>query len=316
MSVKFIDYYKLLGVERDASQDEIQKGYRKLARKFHPDISKEPDAEDRFKELGEAYEVLKDPEARARYDRFGHGHRAGQTVRPPPGWQGQAWGGDPADMGGFSDFFRTFFGDRAPPRGYRREVNFQDDPFRGGFHAPPPRDERADVTVSLREVFAGTQRELKMRRREPTPHGGWREVERSVTVRIPAGAKHGTVLRLRGQGASGPMGNGDLLLKVKVAADPEFRLEGHDLHVDVTVNPWDAVLGAEIQVPTLEGAVSMKVPPGVQPGQKLRLRGKGLPRRKGAAGDLYAHVGVKIPKKVSEEAAALWRQLAEDPDDD
>ena len=315
MSVKFIDYYKVLGVKRDATQDEIQKAYRKLARKYHPDLSKEADAEDRFKELGEAYEVLKDAEARARYDRFGRGNHAGQSVRPPPGWQGQSWGGDPGDMGGFSDFFRTFFGDRAPS-GFRREVNFQDDPFAPGWGQRPP-EERAEVAVGLREVFSGTQRELIMRRREPTPHGGWRDVENSVTVRIPAGATDGTVLRLRGQGGHGPTGQkGDLLLTVRVQPDPEFRLEGHNLHVDIEVDIWDAVLGAEAQVPTLDGPVTTKVPPGIQPGQKLRLRGKGLPKRKGGPGDLYAHITVRIPKKVSDRAATLWRQLAEESTDE
>lgn len=309
MSVKFIDYYKLLGVERGASQDEIQKAYRKLARKYHPDISKEPDAEDRFKELGEAYEVLKDPESRARYDRFGRGYRAGQGVNPPPGWQSHGWAGDPGDMGGFSDFFRTFFGDRAP-RGYRREVNFQDDPFANLWSQGTPREERAEVQISLREAYAGTQRELVMRRREPTPHGGWNDVEHSVTVRIPPGATEGTTLRLRGQGSPGPTGNGDLLLTVRVAPDPDFRLEGRDLHVEVSVDPWVAALGGEIAVPTLDGEATTKVPAGIQPGQKLRLRGKGLRRKKGAAGDLYAKVRVRIPKELSADARALWEQLA------
>lgn len=312
MSVKFIDYYKLLGVDRGATQDEVQKAYRKLARKYHPDISKEPDAEERFKELGEAYEVLKDPEARARYDRFGRGNREGHTVRPPSGWQGQAWGGDSGEMGDFSEFFKTFFGDRARHGGgFRREVNFQEDPFGAGWAAPPP-EERAEVTISLREAFSGTQRELVMRRREPTPHGGWSEGERSVTVRIPPGAVEGTTLRLRGQGAQGPGGKGDLLLTIKVAPDPRFRLAGHNLHVDVEVNPWEAVLGAELQVPTLDGTATTKIPAGVQPGQKLRLRGKGLPGKKGGRGDLFAHIKLRIPKNVSESAQALWRQLAEE----
>jgi curved DNA-binding protein len=307
LAARFVDYYKMLGVERNVSPEDLQKAYRKLARRYHPDISDEADAEERFKEVGEAYEVLKDPEARAHYDKMGY--RSGQNVNPPPGWSGAG------NMGGdFSDFFRMHFGDRMH-RGFRREVPRHEDIF-GQMFGGPPTVEKSHVTISLREACSGTERELVQRRRQPTPHGGWREVEHRAKVRIPAGATDGTTLRLRGQGAESPAGRGDLLLTVKIAPDDTFRLEGHDLHVEVFVDAWEAALGGEVVVPTLEGDVSMKIPAGVQPDQKLRLRRKGLPRKGGERGNLYARVRVRIPKNLSDCAKELWEALASESDDD
>ena len=306
MSVQYVDYYKVLGVTPAATHDEIQKAYRKLARRYHPDISTEPDAEERFKQIGEAYEILKDPTTRSHYDRIGTNHGPGQNVEPPPGWRP-----DLQDLGGFSDFFQAFFGQNG--RGFRHEVRLDDEWLPDGAWPRTRHDHRAVVEVELRDAYHGATREITVQRQEPAPNGGWETRSRKYTVRIPPGVTSGKVLRLAGQGQQGVGGaaDGDLLLEIRVAKDPVFDLQGHDLYVSLELEPWQAVLGCEsVDVPTLDRTARMKVPAGVQPGQKLRLRGKGLPKPKGPRGNLFARIRIRIPTNPTQQERQLYEQLA------
>jgi curved DNA-binding protein len=294
--MKYKDYYKVLGVTRDASADEIKKAYRKLARKYHPDVSKEKDAEERFKEVNEANDVLSDPDKRAAYDQLGS-YRSGQEFRPPPDWGarfGQA-GFSHADFGGmdFADLFSQMFGMGSGAHAGRH-----------GFSAGMPgRDVESILHLTLEEAFHGTEKTLPLSSPGQAP--------RTVTVRVPAGAVTGRKLRVRGKGERSMHGQaGDLLLKIDVDPHPLFRLDGKDLLLDLLVAPWEAVLGATIDVPTMTGSVRLRVPAGARSGQKLRLAGKGMPASSGH-GDLYAVVQVVVPQEVSEEEKALYNRLAE-----
>lgn len=310
MPVGYHDYYAALGVPRDASSDDIRRAYRKLAREFHPDVNKDPGAEDRFKELAEAYEVLRDPEKRERYDRLGANWRAGQDVSGARGFRGfdqtgfdQAGFGEGGGFGDggfrvefgeggdFSDFFESLFGGRRPG-GRRAADGFGSVPRRG-------RDQEAILELSLEEAAAGGSRHL-------TLDG------RSYDVKIPVGVRDGQRIRLAGEGGPGVDGGppGDLLLRVRLAPHPRFRVEGRDLHVDLPVSPTEAALGALAPVPTLTGSVRVKVPPGSSSGRKLRLRGEGLPGTDGAKGDLFAHVQIMVPKHLSDREREAYEQLA------
>ncbi len=314
MSVKFQDYYASLGVARDASQDEIQRAYRKLARQYHPDVNKSPGAEDRFRQIGEAYEVLKDPDRRRRYDQLGADYKAGQDFRPPPGWQptgGQRrqadfdfgdLGGDGA--GGFSDFFESLFGSGRSP-------------FSAGRPSAKPRTRRgqtqeASLTISLTDAYHGATRRISLDTIEVGPDGDQVHATRTYDVKIPPGTTDGSTIRLKGQGGRGSDNGaaGDLLLHISIALDPRFRLDGHDLITTLPIVPWEAALGAKVPVATLDGEVLVSIPPGSQSGQRLRLRGKGLPQRRGEHGDLYAELKIVVPKEVTPEARALYEQLA------
>ncbi|MFP5213313.1 MAG: DnaJ C-terminal domain-containing protein [Acidobacteriota bacterium] len=329
MAVKFRDYYEVLGVGRTASQEEIQKAYRKLARKYHPDVNKAADAEDKFKELNEAYEVLKDPDKRQKYDELGQNWKAGQDFRPPPGWQSPFGyqGGRPGgtefhwssggDTGGFSDFFEMFFGGGGGQRSAFRGA--------GGFGGGPQgrsgragmgwqeagSDQEATIRISLEDAFHGATKTITLQTQNVTPQGQIAVQEKSYDVKIPAGIMPGQKIRLGGQGGEGVGGGarGDLYLKVEIDSHPVFSLNDRDLTVNLDIAPWEAVLGAEVQVPTLSGAVSMKVPPGSQSGRKLRLRGKGMPNPKGSAGDLYVVMRVVVPRKPSERERELYEEL-------
>lgn len=309
--MRYEDYYKTLGVSRSASQAELQKAYRKLARQYHPDINKEPGAEDQFKKVNEAYEVLKDPETRKRYDALGANWKHGQQMKTPPGWGGAGPGAGFAGGGDMSDFFNAFFGGGGGMGGF----NFQGGAPGGfgGFGGGAPRarkgqDQEVEVTVSLSDVYHGGVREIALQVQE----ADGRVHQRSHKVRIPPGATDGKVLRLAGQGAPGVNGGpaGDLRLKIRVASNPDYEIEGHDLITRVKIAPWKAALGGSVEVPTLDGAVTMKVPAGVQGGQKLRLRGKGLPQGKHKErGDLYALLEVKIPRDMDEAQRKLYEAL-------
>ena len=308
--MEYKDYYKILGVERSADADAIKASYRKMARKYHPDVSKEKDAEYRFKDLQEAYEVLKDSEKRAAYDQLGSNWRAGQEFRPPPGWGQQAgggFGGGGADFGGggFSDFFESIFRQQQGG-GFRGSGG-------GGFRSQGE-DSEATIRVSLEDAAHGAQREINLEVPTMGPDGRMRREARRLTVKIPKGIREGQRLRMAGQGAPGMGGgpNGDLYLHIQFQPHPRFRVEGSDLYHDLHITPWEAVLGASVEVPTLDGDVRMKIPAGSTSGQKLRLSQKGLPGSGSKTpGDLYAVIQIVVPKKISEPEKALWNQLAE-----
>ncbi|MEA2472555.1 MAG: curved DNA-binding protein [Thermoleophilaceae bacterium] len=298
MAVGYRDYYEVLGVPRDASTEDIRRAYRKLARQYHPDVSKEDDAEERFKEVSEAYEVLRDDEKRERYDRLGANWKSGQDVSGAEGFEGfNGFGGEGVrvDFGGgdFSDFFESFFGGRgAPGRGARARGGS------GGFEGFSTRggDHEATLELSLVEAARGGRRKITL--------GDGRDYQ----VDIPAGVTDGQRIRLAGQGGEGMGGGpaGDLFLRVRVKPDRRFRVEGRDLHTDLPVAPWEAALGATVEVPTLDGSSRVKVPPGSSCGRRLRLRGQGL-----GSGDLYARVRIDVPKELAKEERELFERLAE-----
>jgi len=314
MAVQFRDYYEILGAPRSASQEEIRKAYRKLARKFHPDVNKDKGAEDKFKEVNEAYEVLKDPEKREKYDQLGPNWKDGQDFRPPPGWETQFGfgGGGPQGFkwsgggGEFSDFFEALFG--GSPFGRSRA---------GGRGAQGPlwpqegEDQQAVVRISLEDAFRGGSKTVNLQERTTTPQGVVVTKPRSYEVKIPAGILPGQKIRLAGQGGEGVGGGrrGDLLLKVEIEPHSRYRLEGRDLYMDLPIAPWEAALGGEVRTTTLAGDVDLKVRPGTQSGQKLRFRGRGMPNPRGEAGDLYAVVQIMVPKKLSNKEKKLFQEL-------
>jgi curved DNA-binding protein len=306
--MKYKDYYEILGVPRDAAEADIKKAYRKLARKYHPDVSKEKGAEEKFKAVAEAYEVLKDKEKRAAYDQMGS-YQPGQDFRPPPDW-GERF----ANQGGahaFEDLGDVDLFDLLSGLGMRRGA--------GGRHGGaeirmPGQDYEVTMHASVEDLSRGAEVEIPMATTEVDPEGRLRRNTRNVRVRIPKGATAGQRLRVPGKGAPGIGGGpaGDLYINIELRQHDRFKVNGHDLYLEVPVTPWEAALGASIDIPTLESKVTLKVPPGSRSGQKLRVRGKGLPRPKdGEPGDLYALLQIVTPGAVSENEKALYRQLAE-----
>lgn len=281
------DYYDILGVTRSATADEIKKAYRKLARKYHPDVSKEPNAKEKFQEVSEAYETLRDKEKRAAYDSLGS-FRPGQDFRPPPDWFERFGAGRGEDLHGI-DLGELFESMGIFGRAGRRA--------RGAF---PGEDYEVPVRLTLEEAFRGAERTVRIE-------------GRSFTARIPRGATDGQRLRLRGKGGPGANGGppGDLYLQIALEPHPLYRASGHDLEIEVPLAPWQAALGAEVEVPTLEGRVKMKVPAGVKSGQKLRLAGKGLPKPGSGAGDLYAVLSISVPDKLTAREKELYEALRE-----
>ncbi|GLP98493.1 curved DNA-binding protein [Methylophaga thalassica] len=299
--MEFKDYYEVLGVKRDASLDDIKRAYRKMARKYHPDVSKEPDAEERFKEINEAHEVLKDPEKRAAYDQLGANWKAGQDFRPPPDWdQGFEFHGGGftnADAAEFSDFFENLFGQGGFSRGFGGR--------RGGFHAHG-NDTHAKILIDLEDAFHGASRSLTLKHSELGPDGRPYVKERTLNVKIPKGVRQGQSIRLSGQGEPG-VGDGkagDLYLEVQFKPHPYYRVEGKDIYVDLPVAPWEAALGATVSAPTPAGSVNLKIPPGSDSGKKLRLKGRGIPAK--APGDLYVIVKVALPKADTEKSREAY----------
>lgn len=308
MSVAYKDYYKILGVSKSADEKEIKTAYRKLAKKYHPDINKAPDAEQKYKDVNEAYEVLNDPEKRKLYDDLGPNWQAGQQYAggPQGGFGGFPGGGVHMDFGGegggdFSDFFRTIFGNMAG--GGSR---FSGGDFFGGARNRTARGQDAEVEMTLTladAMSAPTKRSMTLRGASG---------ERTIEVNLPRGIREGSKLKLRGMGNPGRNGgeNGDLYVIVRLAPDNRFEISGYDLTAHVSVAPWDAVLGGSVSVPSPDGSLKVKVPAGTQPGTRLRLHGKGLPMRDpDARGDLYATIGIAMPRSVSEKEKALWEQL-------
>jgi curved DNA-binding protein len=305
--MEFRDYYEIMGVARDATQDEIKRAYRKLARKYHPDVSSEPDAEQRFKEVGEAYEVLKDPEKRAAYDQLGKNWKQGQEFRPPPDWDAgfefSGGGSRPGDAADFSDFFESLFG-AAGRRGTGG--------FAGGPRAMRGEDHHAKVMIDLEDSYTGATRALTLQVPELTGDGHLRTRARTLNVKIPKGVRPGQQIRLAGQGAPGwgDAPAGDLYLEVAFHPHPLYRAEGADVYLELPLAPWEAALGASIQVPTPAGAVDLKIPPNSQAGSRLRLKGRGLPAS--TPGDLYAVLKIVQPPADSMEARALYERMRDE----
>ncbi|WP_198244089.1 DnaJ C-terminal domain-containing protein [methane-oxidizing endosymbiont of Gigantopelta aegis] len=307
--MEYKDYYKIMGVSRDASQDEIKRAYRKLARKYHPDVSKEADAEAKFKEVGEAYEVLKDPEKRAAYDQLGANWKAGQDFNPPPGWdQGFEFHGGGftgADSSSFSDFFEELFGRAA----YSQSAGAQ----AGGYREYNVRgeDAHAKVLIDLEDAYNGASRTITLKHTELGSDGRPQVKERTLNVKIPKGVKEGQHLRLSGQGSPG-VGQGkagDLYLEIAFKPHPLYRVEGKDVYLDLPVAPWEAALGAKVKVPTPTGILDLKIPANSKGGQKLRLKGKGIPGK--PAGDFYVVLQIALPPANTEEAKAAYKAFAE-----
>lgn len=287
--MQYKDYYKILGVERTASDEEIKKAYRKLARKYHPDVSKEKNAEEKFKEANEANDVLSDPEKRKAYDQLGY-YQPGQDFRPPPGWGGQQ--GAQFDFSGmdFGDLFAQMFGGGMGGMHGRRGGH--------GF-ARAGQDIEATLEIALEDAWHGAERQF-------TLDG------RTLKVRIPKGAIEGQRLRVAGKGGPGMGGGpaGDLYLRIAIAPHRWFKAKEHDLYLDVPLTPWEAALGATVEIPTLDGQVRLKVKPGSRSGQKMRLAGKGLPKARDGHGDLYAVFQIVVPEQLSEAEKALFERLA------
>jgi DnaJ-class molecular chaperone len=325
MAVEFKDYYDVLGVSKNAAEDEIRQAFRKLARQHHPDVNPgDQSAEDKFKEINEAYEVLSDQDKRKQYDRLGPNWKAGADFKPPPGWQngnadfsGFTPGFDNGEGEQFSDFFQSLFGRRT---GSRAGAGFRV----GG------RDVEAEIALTLEEAHRGGKKTITFETTDTCPEcggtgrkggkacpvcGGQGMVRRPKTldVNIPAGVRNGTVIRLAGQGEGGPKGaaSGDLLLRVRLLPHREFLVVGDDdLETEVPIAPWEAALGGKVTVPTLDGSVEMTIPPGAQTGQRLRLRGRGLSKRGGGRGDEYVKLKIVVPRKLTAREKELFDQLA------
>ncbi len=303
--MEFKNYYQTVGVDRGATQDEIKRAYRKLARKYHPDVSKEKDAEEKFKELGEAYEVLKDPEKRAAYDQLENQWQAGQHFDPPPGWDAgfEFRGGGYTDMGNhdYSDFFSSLFG---------QESNGDFRQSRQGGYARRGQDHHARILIDIEDSVRGATRSMTLQRPVVDADGHVTTRSRQLNVSIPRGIKGGQKIRLTGQGDAGQGGQpaGDLYLEVEFRPHPYYRAEGADLYLDLPIAPWEAALGASVRVPTPTGTVDMKIPAGATSGQRLRLKGKGLPAK--PPGDLYAVLQIVVPAAKDERARQLYQEMA------
>ena len=299
--MEFKDYYKVMGVARDATEAQIKQAYRKLARKYHPDVSKEKDAEARFKEVGEAYEVLKSAEKRAAYDQLGRGHRPGEDFKPPPNWDAGFEFSDagPGDSS-HSDFFDSLFGARARSGAAGR----------GTFRDGRAEDHHAKVLLDLEASLHGGARTFALRMPEIDDQGRLTLQERTLNVQVPKGILAGQHIRLAGQGARAPGGGtpGDLYIEVEFQSHPLYRIEGRDLSLDLPVAPWEAALGATIKIPTPGGTVELKVPHGAHAGSKLRLKGRGIPAAQ--PGDLYVVLEIALPPANDEKAKAAYAAMA------
>ena len=301
------DYYKLMGVERGASQDEIKRAYRKLARKYHPDVSKASDAELRFKELGEAYAVLKDPEKRAAYDELGANWKAGQDFQPPPDWgdgfEFSGGGFDGADSGAYSDFFEQLFGQGTGARNRTGPG--------AGFRAHGE-DHHAKVLVDLEDAYQGATRAISLRTPGLDAAGHVITRNRSLNVKIPKGVKQGQKIRLSGQGSAGHGGGraGDLYLEIEFRSHRFYRPDGKDIYLDLPVTPWEAALGATIKVPTPSGPVDLKIPAGTGNGKKLRMKGRGIPCS--PPGDFYVITEITLPPAGSDSEKEIYRTMQQE----
>ncbi|HUZ18241.1 MAG TPA: DnaJ C-terminal domain-containing protein [Spirochaetia bacterium] len=334
MAVKYVDYYETLGVQRTASREDIQRAYRKLARKYHPDVNKSKQAEETFKQIGEAYEVLRDPEKRKRYDALGANWRNGQDFSPPPGWEdffagarsGTSSGGfgngstfqyqsfgDFGDVGdrifgrsglggaGFSDFFDRLFGGAT---GRETDEARSSRAVRAGDH-------EAEIAIPLEEAYSGVKKLISFEVEELARSGHARKRTKQINISIPPGTTEGKRLRLSGQGAVGVAGSapGDLYLTIHIAPHPRYTAKGPDLEVEVPVAPWEAALGSKVEVAIPGGTIQLTLPSGIESGRRLRIRGKGLAKSKDERGDLYAVVKVVVPKRLTAAERSLFEEL-------
>src|SRR5882672_1725784 len=299
--MEFKDYYKVMGVARDATEAQIKQAYRKLARKYHPDVSKEKDAEARFKEVGEAYEVLRTPEKRAAYDQLGQGHTPGEDFRPPPDWgAGFEFSGPGGGNADYSDFFESLFGAHSRARSGGR----------GAFHGGRGEDHHAKVLLDLDATLRGGARQLSLRVPEIDTDGRLVSKERVLNVQVPKGILAGQHIRLAGQGARAPGEGtaGDLYVEVEFQPHPLYRMDGRDLYLDLPVAPWEAALGATVKTPTPTGTVDLKIPAASHAGSKLRLKGRGIPAA--PPGDFYVILQIALPAAQDDRARAAYAAMA------
>ena len=306
--MEYKDYYDIMGVPKDAAQDEIKRAYRKLARKYHPDVSKEADAEAKFKEVGEAYEVLKDPEKRTAYDQLGSQWQSGQDFHPPPGWDAgfefSDTGDGGPDLGGFSDFFESLYG-RGFHQAGQRSGSVKGFQMRG-------QDHHAKVMVDLDDSYLGATRSITLQVSGVDENGRVLTRPRTLKVRIPRGIRRGQQIRLAGQGGQGHGGgeSGDLYLEVEFKLRKHFSVEGADVYLELPLAPWEAALGATVKVPTPAGAVDLKIPPGSQAGKRLRLKGRGIPARQ--PGDLYVVLQITLPPADNEQQRRIYEEMKQE----
>jgi DnaJ-class molecular chaperone len=330
MSVKFRDYYEVLGVKRDASEEQIRQAFRRLARKYHPDLNpRDKTAEEKFKEINEANEVLSDPEKRKRYDQLGANWKNGADFTPPPGWSGMGVDlgnlGEIFTGGGFSDFFETLFGGGRATTGTsdRRRRARQKGPSRG-------QDSEAEMAISLEDAHAGGRHRITIHATRPCPscdgtgtasgvvcttcRGSGHVISpRTIEVNIPPGAREGAIIKVPRQGQPGRGGgeSGDLYIKLRLRPHPVFSISGDDITVDVQISPWEAVLGGQIEVPTIDGKAEIRIASGSQSGQRLRLRGQGMNKRGGGRGDQYVRLKIVVPTHPTESEKRLWREMSD-----
>jgi len=313
--MEYKDYYKIMALDKNATQAEIKKTYRKLARKYHPDVSKEPDAEQKFKEVGEAYEVLKDPEKRAAYDQLGANWQAGQDFKPPPGWDaGYEYSGagqqgfSDVDAAVFSDFFESLFGQQA---GGQSSGFSSSQRTSHSAHSLKGQDHHAKVLIDLEDAFNGATREISLQTPKLTQQGTVTTQTRTLKVKIPKGVKQGQQIRLAGQGEPGHMdgNNGDLYLELEFKPHTYFSVEAHDLYLKLPVTPWEAALGSKIKIPTPTGDIELKIPQDSKAGNKLRLKGRGIPAK--MPGDLYVILQIELPPSDSQPAKDFYKKMAE-----
>lgn len=301
--MEYKDYYAVLGVEKTATQDEIKRAYRKLARKFHPDVNKDAGAEDRFKEIGEANDVLSDVEKRAAYDQIGKGYKPGQEFNPPPDWNaGFEFSGSARPGEDFSSFFESLFGGAA---GASR------DPRPQGQFNPKGQDHHARILIDLEDALTGGKKSIVLKAPEQTPDGRVYLKERTIKVTIPKGIVEGKHIRLRGQGMLG-MGQspaGDLYLEIGFKPHALYKVDGKNLILNLPVAPWEAALGGQVKVPTPKGNVGLTVPPNSHQGRKLRLKGRGMPAKQ--AGDLFVILNIVYPDAKTDEQKAVYQSMAE-----
>ena len=333
MAVKYQDYYEILGVARDSTQEQIQSTYRKLARKYHPDINKNKGAEDKFKQIGEAYEVLGDAEKRKKYDQLGRDWQMGEDFSPPPGFDFRTSGSRrPAQNGfsfgsgsfgdtGFSDFFETLFGGFGRTQGKSRKEAGADDVFSGVF-GQDGQDHKTDLTISLEDAFKGGKKSISLKTVITEGDGRSRSIAKTYEVTIPKGVTDGKRLRLSGQGgeASGRGKPGDLYLTIRIAQHPRFSIRGPNLETDVLITPWEAALGAKVTIPLVVGNAQIDLPAGIGNGKKIRVKGKGLRdggKNDGGArtcdprtGDLYAVIKIVVPERLTKKERELFEELS------
>lgn len=319
--MEYKDYYKIMMINKNATQAEIKKAYRKLARKYHPDVSKESDAEQKFKQVGEAYEVLKDPEKRTAYDQLGANWQAGQDFNPPPGWDtGYEFNGaggagfSDGDSAAFSDFFESLFGQQgagfSPGQAGRHQRT-------GGGYSLKGEDHHAKILIELEDAFNGVVEEIILQSPKVDDKGHVSTEKRTLKVKIPQGVKQGQQIRLTGQGEPSRNGgeHGDLYIKLEFKTHPYYSAKGHDLYLKLPITPWEAALGAKVRIPTPGGVTELKIPAGSASGNKLRLKGRGIPAK--SSGDLYAVLQIRLPpadsKKDKEFYQNMQQQMAFNP---